>query len=201
MLTSAVQRSTVHGVADEQRWSWLADYNSRIERGIVHSPEFEARMRDEQEAFNREVLGIEQPAAGEPPVSNSAPAGFNWRPDAIGDHRKSEAERRADHLSRCSVCREVKCRLESAGIPVLTLADLGIPEDGPRITDAMADKILAALTTWHCDRCGAEATGGLTLPETWTRVAVGVDRRAGGSLLDLCPACAHSMASWLERVG
>lgn len=36
------------------RWDELADYNSRVAKGIVHTPEYVERMRQEQVAFNRE---------------------------------------------------------------------------------------------------------------------------------------------------
>lgn len=37
------------------RWHELADYNSRVSKGIVHEPWYEARMRREQDAFDAET--------------------------------------------------------------------------------------------------------------------------------------------------
>lgn len=38
----------------ETRWNALADYNTRVSKGIVHTPEFVALMVEEQAAFDRE---------------------------------------------------------------------------------------------------------------------------------------------------
>ena len=40
---------------EQHRWTELADYNSRVSKGIVHTPEFVARMEIEQAAFNAEM--------------------------------------------------------------------------------------------------------------------------------------------------
>jgi hypothetical protein len=37
----------------EHRWDRLADYNAERGRGILHTPEWDALMRDEQLAFNQ----------------------------------------------------------------------------------------------------------------------------------------------------
>jgi len=38
----------------EHRWSELADYNNRVSKGIVHTPEYAARMAEQQRQFNIE---------------------------------------------------------------------------------------------------------------------------------------------------
>lgn len=38
----------------DHRWDALADYNSRVSKGIVHTPEMVELMRLEQERFNVE---------------------------------------------------------------------------------------------------------------------------------------------------
>jgi hypothetical protein len=37
------------------RWQELADYNGRVGHGVVHTPEYKARMRLEQAAFDEEM--------------------------------------------------------------------------------------------------------------------------------------------------
>jgi hypothetical protein len=37
---------------DEWRWSRLAAYNSEVSRGIVHTPEYDAKMAEEQRQFD-----------------------------------------------------------------------------------------------------------------------------------------------------
>ena len=39
----------------EHRWDALAQYNAECSRGIVHTPEWDARMAEEQERFNVEM--------------------------------------------------------------------------------------------------------------------------------------------------
>ena len=39
-------------LAESQSFNELADYNSRKAKGILHTPEYEARMALEQERFN-----------------------------------------------------------------------------------------------------------------------------------------------------
>lgn len=39
------------------RWRELADYNSRVAKGIAHTPGYVEQMRREQEAFNVEQYG------------------------------------------------------------------------------------------------------------------------------------------------
>lgn len=39
----------------EHRWDALADYNARVSKGIVHTPEYVAMMRDVQRRFDDEV--------------------------------------------------------------------------------------------------------------------------------------------------
>ena len=39
----------------EHRWDELADYNSRVAKGIVHTPEYVERMRAEQAAWAAEM--------------------------------------------------------------------------------------------------------------------------------------------------
>lgn len=43
----------------EHRWHELADYNSRVGKGIVHEPEYVARMQREQDQFDLEHYGPE----------------------------------------------------------------------------------------------------------------------------------------------
>lgn len=38
----------------EHRWDELADYNSRVSKGIVHDPEYSLRMAREQREFDLE---------------------------------------------------------------------------------------------------------------------------------------------------
>lgn len=46
----------------EHRWDQLADYNARVAKGIVHTPQYAERMRREQEAWRREQeTGIPAP--------------------------------------------------------------------------------------------------------------------------------------------
>ena len=42
---------------DPDRWQALANYNAEVARGIVHTAEYDARMADEQKAFNEAVTG------------------------------------------------------------------------------------------------------------------------------------------------
>lgn len=63
---------------------------------------------------------------------------------------------------------------------------------GP-VDDGAVDKILAALTTWHCDRCGAEATGGLKRPGRWAEMEI--TTTAGAARSHLCPDC----RVWVEN--
>ena len=44
----------------------LARYNSEIARGIVHTPEWDARMAQEQERFNRQQMDEWIAAGGHP---------------------------------------------------------------------------------------------------------------------------------------
>ena len=37
-----------------ERWNTLGTYNSEIARGIVHTPEWDAEMAEEQRLFNEE---------------------------------------------------------------------------------------------------------------------------------------------------
>jgi hypothetical protein len=49
----------------EHRWDRLATYNAERYRGIVHTPEWDAAMAEEQRAFNREQ-GYESERGGFP---------------------------------------------------------------------------------------------------------------------------------------
>jgi hypothetical protein len=40
----------------EHRWDELAGYNSRVSKGIVHTPEYVARMAAEQARFDAERM-------------------------------------------------------------------------------------------------------------------------------------------------
>ena len=40
------------------RWQELAEYNSRVSKGIVHTEEFKARMARDQALFNEEQKRI-----------------------------------------------------------------------------------------------------------------------------------------------
>lgn len=42
----------LRGADDDWRWSALATYNGEIQRGIVHTPEYDAHMATEQRLFN-----------------------------------------------------------------------------------------------------------------------------------------------------
>jgi hypothetical protein len=37
---------------DENRWRQLSTYNAECSRGIVHTPEWDSRMAEEQKKFN-----------------------------------------------------------------------------------------------------------------------------------------------------
>jgi hypothetical protein len=39
----------------EYRWNDLARYNSEVARGIVHTPEWKAKMADQQRQFDEEA--------------------------------------------------------------------------------------------------------------------------------------------------
>lgn len=42
----------------EHRWHYLGTYNSELSRGIVHTPEYDALMADQQAAFDAEQRGV-----------------------------------------------------------------------------------------------------------------------------------------------
>lgn len=44
----------------EHRWNDLATYNGEVARGLVHTPEWKAKMAKEQELFNAEMKGGEE---------------------------------------------------------------------------------------------------------------------------------------------
>jgi hypothetical protein len=46
-------RITAAPVRDQYRFQELAEYNTRVSKGIVHTPEYVERMRLEQEAFDK----------------------------------------------------------------------------------------------------------------------------------------------------
>jgi len=198
----------------------------------------------------------------DPPVANSATAETGYLRSvrdalAFGKSQKpSEAALRADHLARCSVCRDREAgsgRLAAAWVPrrVVESAEFSLgpipdrcpkcgltrdieghpdrvtdvqwrreiasctnlpvteerttsPSGDPRgpgpysqeLTQEASDRILAALTTWVCDRCADEAVGTFKPPETWTRVTFS---DSDTLVLDFCPPCAISLARWLAR--
>lgn len=39
--------------AFQLHWGELADYNAEVSRGVVHTPEYQARMAQRQAAWNR----------------------------------------------------------------------------------------------------------------------------------------------------
>lgn len=55
-VEAAAVRSDVQQKNDRD-WSVLATYNSECRRGIVHTPEWDALMADEQERYNAETGG------------------------------------------------------------------------------------------------------------------------------------------------
>lgn len=40
----------------QERWGDLATYNSEVARGIVHTPEYDAKMREKQKQYNEQWL-------------------------------------------------------------------------------------------------------------------------------------------------
>ena len=40
---------------ERHRWTELGDYNARLHRGIVHTPEYAAQMAEEQAKFDAET--------------------------------------------------------------------------------------------------------------------------------------------------
>lgn len=46
------------------RWAALATYNAECSRGIIHTPEYQARMAREQALFDAEAWGISEPTEG-----------------------------------------------------------------------------------------------------------------------------------------
>ena len=45
---------------EEHRWDELADYNSRVSKGIVHTPEYVAYMAEKQIQFDRAMRRQDQ---------------------------------------------------------------------------------------------------------------------------------------------
>lgn len=68
---------------DGYRWNALATYNAERARGLLHSPQWHARMADEQAAFNAEYYNKMRARGGqeiEPGLwSFPAPSRGLWR--------------------------------------------------------------------------------------------------------------------------
>jgi hypothetical protein len=48
---------TLRRRATPNRWELLGDYNAEVYRGIVHTPEYDARMAIQQRLFNAAIGG------------------------------------------------------------------------------------------------------------------------------------------------
>lgn len=51
------QRRNGRCEASDQKFRELADYNTRVYHGVVHTPEYDARMAKLQEEFDRWIQG------------------------------------------------------------------------------------------------------------------------------------------------
>jgi hypothetical protein len=107
----------------------------------------------------------------DPPVSNSAPAvgvtiATGGAYPLIGDHRKSEAERRADHLERCGLCREIeegRAKREAARLLDQAIENIGDLPDRTTYTPGTVT-----------------VSSGMVTVEGWTGQLIGPDRPKAG---------------------
>jgi hypothetical protein len=51
------QRRNGRCEASDQKFKELADYNTRVSKGIVHTPEYDARMAELQAEFDEWIQG------------------------------------------------------------------------------------------------------------------------------------------------